>query len=52
MNKKEILTICFFILTIIFVITIIGFEIYLWLTYGDKPVNEIPAWALLFLLGK
>lgn len=30
---------------------LIGVEIYVWVTYGDAPITEIPAWALFFMFG-
>lgn len=34
---------------ILAVLAFIGLEIYVWVTYGGKPVTEIPAWALWFM---
>ena len=33
----------------ILLITFIGMEIYVWISYGGKPINEIPTWALWFM---
>lgn len=30
----------------------IAMEVIAYVIYGDKPVTEIPAWALLFMFGK
>ncbi len=38
----------------LFVIVIgglIGIEIYVWVTYANTPISEIPIWALIFMLG-
>ena len=29
----------------------IAVEIFVWITYGGKPVTEIPSWALVFMFG-
>lgn len=36
------------ILMWVFIIGIIGFWVYVLITYGGKPITEIPAWAVLF----
>ena len=38
-----------FSLAILFVICFI--EIFVWINYGDLPINEIPSWALWFMFG-
>ena len=35
-----------FLLVLMFVI--IGFNIYLLITYGDKPMDEVPSWVHWF----
>lgn len=42
--------ILFALLTLI-IIAYVGIEIYVWVTYGGKPIDEIPAWALWFMFG-
>lgn len=32
-------------------VAFVGMEIYAWLNYGDKPITEIPYWAIL-IMGK
>lgn len=53
MKRKSILggliSIIMIIIPIIIAAGLIGVEIYIWSTYGDLPVNEIPAWALFFM---
>ena len=39
-------------LCIIFVVAVLGFGVYVWVTYGGKPITEIPSWAVPFFLGK
>lgn len=39
-------------LCIIFIAAVIGFGVYVWVTYGGKPITEIPSWAVPFFLGK
>lgn len=29
----------------------IGVEIYVWVTYGNKSIDEVPFWALIFMFG-
>lgn len=45
-----IIFITIFIITLIF--SYIGLQIYLWITFGNTPVGEIPAWALWLMIGK
>lgn len=33
----------------ILLVTFIVMEIYVWISYSGKSVNEIPAWALWFM---
>jgi len=33
-------------------LSFVGLIIYAWVTYGGKPVSEIPAWALWLMWGK
>ena len=37
---------------VLFIVGVIAFEIYIWVSFGSLPVTEIPAWALLFMFGK
>ena len=41
------------ILGIVFavIIALVGLSIYVWTTYGDKNITEIPYWALV-IMGK
>ena len=41
----------FLIVLVIICIAAIAFEIYLWVTYGDTPVGELPSWVLFFMIG-
>ncbi|MCR5350087.1 MAG: hypothetical protein K6E20_03745 [Acholeplasmatales bacterium] len=50
-KTKRILWIMALVFTIILVLSIVAIEIYVWVTYGDKPVDEIPLWALWFMFG-
>lgn len=51
MKGKRIEFILGFIVLVIVSLFII-FEVYLWVTYGNKPIEEIPLWVLWFLWGK
>ncbi len=31
---------------------LIATEIYVWVTYGNLPVSDIPTWALIFMFGR
>ena len=48
MNNKIISFMLGFIILVILILLIV-FEVYLWVTYGNKPVEEIPFWVLWFL---
>lgn len=30
----------------------IGVRVYCFITYGDKPITEVPSWALPFMFGE
>ena len=34
---------------VVFALICIGWSIYAFVKYGDKPITEIPAWALRFM---
>ena len=44
-------TIVFVVILSIIVISIMSTTIYCWITYGNKPVSEVPNWALWFMFG-
>lgn len=50
-KEKRIEFILGFIVLVIVSLFII-FEVYLWVTYGNKLIEEIPLWVLWFLWGK
>ena len=37
---------------VLFIVAVLGFGVYVWVTYGGKPITEIPSWAVPFFLGK
>lgn len=39
-------------LIFLFIVAILGLGIYVLVTYGDKPITEIPSWAVPFFFGK
>ena len=50
--KENIATICFWAVVfvgILIALSIIVLEVYVWITYGGKPITEIPSWALWFM---
>ena len=38
------------IIIVAVLIALVATEIYVWTTYGNTPVSEVPAWALWFML--
>lgn len=40
------------VLCILFIVAVLGFGVYVLVTYGGKPITEIPSWAVPFFLGK
>lgn len=39
---------------VLFVVVTVGLivvEIYVWVTYGNKPIDEVPIWVLWFMFG-
>ena len=41
-----------FIIILVIVAALIGLVIYVTVTYGNKPITEIPAWAFFVLIGR
>lgn len=39
------------ILCLCIFLSLLGIEIYVWFTYGNKSINETPLWALIFMFG-
>ncbi len=37
------------VLVILIGLSILALEVYVWITYGGKPIGEIPSWALWFM---
>lgn len=53
MNRDELLALlvkAVYVLIIALILGVIGLGVYAQIEYGGKPINEIPAWALRFLL--
>ncbi len=46
---ENIFLISMVLLFILFVCGIIGIEIYVWTTYGNTELSDIPLWALFFM---
>ena len=51
-NWVAVLYIAFYVICGLLVIGSLAMSITACAMYGDKPVTEIPAWALLFMFGK
>ena len=55
MNKDNFISfigLIFIIAIFVIVFAYIGLQIYLWITFGNTPIGEVPAWALWLMLGK
>lgn len=51
-NFGAIVTISLYVIIWLIVLSSIATSITACVMYGDKPITEIPAWALLFMFGK
>ena len=40
------------VLIFLFIVAVLGFYVYVLVTYGGKPITEIPSWAVPFFFGK
>jgi len=40
------------VILVLFIVAVLGFGVYVLVTYGGKPITEIPSWAVPFFLGK
>lgn len=52
MNKEDKKAWIALIVMLIVALIGIGFIVYIYATYGSKPINEIPAWVLPFFIGR
>lgn len=51
-NKAENIILGIFIAIIILIfLSVIGIEIYIWITYANTPINELPSWVVFFMIG-
>ncbi len=46
---KNIFIYIMFTIVVLLVTSLVIIEIKVWVNYGGKPINEIPAWALWFM---
>lgn len=37
---------------VLFIVVVLGFGVYVLVTYGGKPITEIPSWVAWFFFGK
>lgn len=51
MNREEKKLMLFAIIVCIIVIALLATSITACVKYGNKPITEVPAWALYFILG-
>ena len=42
----------FMILLILFILFAFGFWIYIWVTYGNLPPDEVPSWVHWWMMGR
>lgn len=40
------------VLGVMLVVALIVFYTWLYITYGGKPIDEVPSWVLIFWFGK
>lgn len=45
-DKTLIFYISILVIGVVLLLTLIGFTIAAWVQYGNKPIDEIPMWAL------
>lgn len=50
MSRDELLARAVYALIIALVVGVLVLSLYVLITYGGKPINEIPAWAVWFFL--
>lgn len=55
MKNKKLLEDLFLItmigISVLIVCALIGIEIYVWITYRNTPISELPMWVLFFMFG-
>ena len=37
---------------VVLIILLMGAEVVVWVKYGNKPISEIPVWALWFMFNR
>ena len=50
MSRDELIAWAVYVLFILLTVGVIGLSLYVLITYGGKPITEIPAWAAWFFL--
>lgn len=40
------------IICLLLFIAFISVELYVWITYTDVPVSELPIWVIIFMFGR
>lgn len=48
----KIIGIFFAVLSVAVILGLIAVEIYIWVTYANVPVEELPAWVIFFMFGR
>ncbi len=51
MNKSDYLLAAVIIILALIGLACGGVSVYCFITYGDKPITEVPSWALPFMFG-
>lgn len=51
-RKEKILFTLLIIVIVLLAMCGIGWLIYVYTTYGGKPLNELPAWVLPYFIGR
>ena len=48
-NKEKISLFIAYAIIIAIIIGLIAFVIWMFITYGDKPITEVPSWVVWFM---
>lgn len=52
MNKlSNILVLIVVIIGVLLLLGLVAVEIYIWITYANTPINELPSWVIFFMFG-
>ena len=52
MNKlSNILVLILAIIGVLLILGLVAVEIYVWITYANTPINELPSWVVFLMFG-